>query len=226
LSAILEALRRAEREAPPRGPQSMPYNVDPRKTFLLRIRRAWFVRRALTLLFVLFVLVSSGWALSKFLPRISRGPEPVIKPAAETGDETRTTQIALEKSEQVHDHIPAEKEGSAEPLSWSNSDEAGYVTSGGKTASKVPRDVKPEKQRSQRPPTGVQEISPVSADQAFKLEALVWSTNPESRFAVISGQIVKLGQSIRGASVTEIERDYVDLKAGDQTWRLRIKALP
>jgi type II secretory pathway component PulC len=204
----------------------MPYKVDPRKTFCLRIRRAWFIRRALTLLFVLFVLVSSGWALSKFLPRISRGPAPEIKPSAETGDETRATQIALEKSEQMDDHVAAEKVESAERVRWSNTDEAGYITSRGKTARKGPRDIRPEKQRSQRLPTGVQEISPVSADLTFKLEALVWSTNPESRFAVISGQIVKVGQSIRGASVTEIERDYVALKSGDQTWQLRIKALP
>jgi hypothetical protein len=204
----------------------MPYNVDPRKTFRLRIRRAWFIRRAFTLLFVLFVLVGSGWALSKFLPRISRGPAAEIKPSAETGDETRATQIALEKSERMDDHVPAETRGSAEPVRLSNRDEAGYITPRGKTARKGPGDVKPERQRSQRLPTGVQEISPLSADQPFKLEALVWSTNPESRFAVISGQIVKVGQSIRGASVTEIDRDYVALKSGDQTWQLRIKALP
>jgi type II secretory pathway component PulC len=226
LSAILEALRRVDREAPPPGLKTMPHKVDPRKTFRLRIRRAWFARRALTLLFVFFVLVSSGWALSKFLPRLSRGPTPEIKTSAETGDETRATQIALDKSGRKDNHLPAEKGRWAEPVRWSNRDDTVSIPSRGKTARRVPRDVEPEKQRSQRLPTEVQEISPVSADQTFKLEALVWSTNPESRFAVISGQIVKAGQSIRGASVTEIERDYVTLKSGDQTWELRIQALP
>jgi hypothetical protein len=218
LSAILEALRRVEREAPPPGPQSMPHKVDPRKTFRVRIRRAWFARRALILLFVSFVLAGSGWALSKLLPGISRGSAREIHSSAGTGDETRATQVAMEKSGQMEDHFPAEKGIWPKP--------ARSIPSVGKTARRALGDVKPEKQRSQRLPTEVQEISPVSADQAFKLEALVWSTNPESRFAVISGQIVKVGQSIRGASVTEIERDYVALKSGEQTWRLRIQALP
>jgi hypothetical protein len=196
----------------------MPHKVDPRKTFRVRIRRAWFARRALILLFVSFVLAGSGWALSKLLPGISRGSAREIHSSAGTGDETRATQVAMEKSGQMEDHFPAEKGIWPKP--------ARSIPSVGKTARRALGDVKPEKQRSQRLPTEVQEISPVSADQAFKLEALVWSTNPESRFAVISGQIVKVGQSIRGASVTEIERDYVALKSGDQTWRLRIQALP
>jgi type II secretory pathway component PulC len=207
LSAILEALRKVEREAPVLGPQSIPPGVDPRKTFRLKIRKAWFARRALTLAFAFFVLVISGWALSKFLAGINRTPVSEINAPAETGDRTRATRVAVDKSGQVDDRFPAEKRR------W------------GKTAKRVPKAVEPEKQGPRRFPSEVQEISPVSPDETFKLEALVWSTNPESRFAVISGQIVKVGQSIRGASVTEIERDHVALKSGDQTWELRIQAL-
>jgi type II secretory pathway component PulC len=207
LSAILEALRRVEREAPALGPQSIPPRVDPRKTFRLKIRRDWFARRAVTLALSFFVLASSGWVLSKFLAGINRTPVSEVNASAETGDRTRASRVALDRPVPVDDRFPAEMRR------W------------GKTAKWVPKAAEPEKQRSRRFPSGVQEISPVSPDETFKLEALVWSTNPESRFAVISGQIVKVGQSIRGASVTEIERDHVALKSGDQTLELRIQAL-
>jgi hypothetical protein len=230
LSAILEALRRVEREAPPPPLQSVPYKVDPRKTFRLRIRRAWFARRALRLLFVFFVLASSGWALARFFPslniKMNKGPTPKIKYSSEAGDKTRVTQIALNKSGQTDAHFPSEKRRWTEQEKWGDREEIGAFSSTGKPAKTLPRDLEPEKKHSQRFPAGIKEISPGNADSTFKLEALVWSTDPESRFAVINGQIVRAGQSIQGASVAEIERDYVALKSGDQTWHLRIQALP
>jgi hypothetical protein len=230
LSAILEALRRVEREAPSLGVKSMPHKVDPRKTFRHRIRRIWFARRALRLLFVFFVLAISGWALARILPlitiKINRGPTPEINYSAEAGDKTRANQVALNKSGQINARFPSEKSRWTEQAKRSDREGIGSFSSGGKSAKSLPKDIEPEKKRSQRFPAGIKVISPGNADSTFKLEALVWSTDPGSRFAVINGQIVKAGQSIQGASVAEIERDYVALKSGDQTWRLRIQALP
>lgn len=230
MSTILEALRRVEREAPTPGVKSMRHKVDPRRTFRHRIRRIWFARRALRFLLVFFVLVSSGWALARFLPlnkiKINRGPTPEIDYPPEAGDKTRATQVALNKSGQMDAHFPSEKRRWTEQAKWSDREGIGSFSSREKSAKSLPRDTEPEKKRSQRFPAGIKEISPGNADSTFKLEALVWSTDPESRFAVINGQIVKAGQSIQGASVAEIERDYVALKSGDQTWRLRIQALP
>jgi hypothetical protein len=229
LSAILEALRRAEREAPSPGVKSMPYKVDPRKIFRHRIRRIWFARRALRLLFVFFVLVSSGWTLARFLPwikiKINRGATSEINYSAESGDKTQATQIALNKSGQMDAHFSSEKRRWTEQAKWSDREGIGSFSSRGKSDESMLTDIEPEKKSSKRFPSGIKEISPGSADSTFKLEALVWSTDPGSRFAVINGQIVKAGQSIQGASVAEIERDYVALKSGDQTWKLRIQAL-
>jgi hypothetical protein len=58
-------------------------------------------------------------------------------------------------------------------------------------------------------------------ESKFKLEAIVWSNNPKSRFAVVNGQIVRAGGSVDGVSVTHIERDYVALRAGDEKVQLR-----
>jgi hypothetical protein len=228
LSAILEALRRVEREAPAPGVKSMPHRVDPRRTFRYRIRRIWFARRALRLLFVFLVLAGSGWAVARFLPlnkiMINRGPTSGTNFPAEAGDRARATEIALHRSSQTDAPFPSDKRRLTEQAK--RSDREGFISSSReKSAKNLSTIIGPAKKRSQRFPTGIEEMSPGNSDSKFKLEALIWSTDPESRFAVINGQIVRSGQSIQGALVAEIERDYVALKSGDQTWRLRIQAL-
>jgi type II secretory pathway component PulC len=66
-----------------------------------------------------------------------------------------------------------------------------------------------------------------SRDQApgdesrYKLEAIVWSSNEESRFAVINGQIVRRGGAVGGLSVVEIARDHVEVRSGGRDWKMR-----
>ena len=89
-----------------------------------------------------------------------------------------------------------------------------------------PREVRQETQEA--PPTIRTQKSPSQSagEPDLKLDALVWSSNPRSRFAVINGQIVRAGETVRGASITEIERDHVALKSGNRTWELRLNIQP
>jgi len=57
-------------------------------------------------------------------------------------------------------------------------------------------------------------------ESRFKLEAVIWSKNPKSRFAVINGCIVKVGGSVEGVSVTHIDRDYVSIQSGEDKGKL------
>lgn len=57
----------------------------------------------------------------------------------------------------------------------------------------------------------------------FKLDAIVWSDNPQSSFAVINGEILREGNKAGTAYVDKIEKDYVCLKKGGQVGKLRFK---
>jgi hypothetical protein len=55
----------------------------------------------------------------------------------------------------------------------------------------------------------------------YRLEAIVWAKNPESRFAVINGTIVRAGGFFEDISITAIERDGVRIRSGDIQAELR-----
>lgn len=57
--------------------------------------------------------------------------------------------------------------------------------------------------------------------EGYRLEAIVWSNNPSSRFAVINGQIVRAGGDLDGLSVTAIEREGVKVRSDEGTGELR-----
>lgn len=68
---------------------------------------------------------------------------------------------------------------------------------------------------------GAPEVSGVLDTERFRLEAIVWSINPESRFAVINGALVREGGAVGEASVATIERDRVVVRSGEKTGELR-----
>ncbi len=56
---------------------------------------------------------------------------------------------------------------------------------------------------------------------SYRLEAVVWSDNPSSRFAVINGNIVRAGAIMKDVTVKDIQRDGVILESGGKTGALR-----
>lgn len=59
-------------------------------------------------------------------------------------------------------------------------------------------------------------------ESRFKLDGIVWSSDPKHSFAVINGFIVRVGASIEGVKVTEIGNDYVILLSPDRDSKLRL----
>ncbi len=57
----------------------------------------------------------------------------------------------------------------------------------------------------------------------FRLEAIVWSNNPESRFAVINGSILREGGAVDGVTVTAIERNSVRIRSGNDVGEIRFQ---
>ncbi len=62
---------------------------------------------------------------------------------------------------------------------------------------------------------------PPEEASGLSLQALVWSEQPEARFAVISGRLLHEGGSIDGNTVMQIEEEYVVMRTGHTTWKLK-----
>lgn len=81
---------------------------------------------------------------------------------------------------------------------------------------------KPDR-RAALPPSAPPSREPQDNPEAskYKLEAIVWSDNEPSRFAVINGQILRSGGSIGGLSVLRVGKDYVSVRSNGHDWELR-----
>lgn len=76
---------------------------------------------------------------------------------------------------------------------------------------------------TEAPPTAVTEVfgSPPADNAGLSLMALVWSKQPESRFVVINGSIVREGGTIEESTVIRIEETYAVLRTGGVVWKLK-----
>jgi hypothetical protein len=252
LSAILEALKRIEREPQQTGLESLPQQLDPRKSLEKRLRRQWFRRRMMTLSLLLPLLGAGTWAVIQYKPWVSPGSsvpafhsdadkdEPkqaVVPPKSRRGT---VSSLSVSEKSPGKTGLPRPKitgetgfVPSADRAFVSNADRASvpnadraFVPNADRSLKSSPREVRQETQEA--PPTIRTQKSPSQSagEPDLKLDALVWSSNPRSRFAVINGQIVRAGETVRGASITEIERDHVALKSGNRTWELRLNIQP
>lgn len=88
-----------------------------------------------------------------------------------------------------------------------------------------PPQAEPSEAKSVEEPsaTAPEEIfgAPPSDNAGLSLMALVWSGQPDSRFVVINGSIVREGGSIDDTTVVRIDKDYVVMKTGGVTWKLK-----
>ena len=202
----------------------------------------------ITLSFLLPLLGVGTWAVIQYKPWVSPGTSVPAVNSDANKDKTKPAVVAPKSRGAPLSSLPmSEKKQAKEgPPRPKIREEAGFVPSGDRafvpnadrafvpnadrafvpnadgSLKSSPREIKQETQeaspaiRTQKSPSQ----SPGEPD--LKLDALVWSSNPRSRFAVINGQIVRAGETIKGASITEIERDHVALKSGNKTWELRL----
>ena len=57
----------------------------------------------------------------------------------------------------------------------------------------------------------------------LKIQAIVWSSNPEDRMAVVNDKIVRAGGSVDGVVVTHIGEDYILVKEGKEEWEVKFQ---
>ncbi len=62
-----------------------------------------------------------------------------------------------------------------------------------------------------------------SDETGLQIQALVWSSDPSSRMAVINGNIIKQGGNLGGAVLSFIGEDYILIRQEGREWKVRFK---
>ena len=206
MSAILKALRRVEDESVQRSENPpLPKTLDTRKAIRDRYQKSWTVQK---LLIVLLPLLSVGialWVVFSYRPFLI----PVSSTAALKTDRSPSKSFSKAKGPISEDR--RKRSDAASPAASPTKEE------------RAPSKTLPKKDKKGPPgPPAGQEDVPSSENPELKLQAIVWSEVPESRFAVVNGVIVRAGGMIEGISVTDIGRDYVSFKSGQRTWKMKM----
>jgi hypothetical protein len=233
LSSILKALKKLEAETTEFSEERFsPQKIDRRRAFGQRAKESWLYERLLSISICAVILLLGAWfffnretlLVGKRSPQtaaietparpatVSSEPLPAppplrggrSTPPRQNPRETPPRQEPREIPAAVPERNPAKP--SSPPL-----------TSVSKAEPQ--EDALPP----QESPVVVESPPPEIAQSNLKLEAIVWSNHVESRFAVINGRIVRTGGTVAGIVVTEIGRDYVNLKSGRQDWKMRFR---
>lgn len=224
MSSILKALKKLENEGSQRAEDpATPKKLDTKKAINKRVKGTWLFYKFFSILFVVIVLLIGGglilsqksFLMKKFFPGTAP-PEPLkeeIK-GASLPVQKKVTKATMPKKLNTATAKSANLAVKAAPGLSSSTKKVSTSKAVEQSEPSVIKGGKPLKIKGSIPKKQIDE-------SRFKLEAIVWSNNPKSRFAVINGRIVRAGGSIEEMSVISIDRDYVALQTDDIDWELR-----
>ena len=240
MSSILRALKKLESESSYKDETpSLPQEIDTKKALNKRVKGFWLTRRINTILLTAVILIGVALLVlsqrdlfmgksEKEIPppaplkREIRGPSEKVpekavnvaalspkiemKPKGPVDRTKRTASPSVETKKTAQKEIPVPRTEKT-------------------TISREPAEVVPPEVKPLEPPRGNPPIVEKPLDiSGFKLEAIIWASNPESRFAVINGKIVRAGGSMNGTTIKEVGRNHVILESGSREASLKFKA--
>ena len=218
MSAILKALRKLEQEASGESPvHSFSKNLDPRKVIRRQAREAWILRRLMSLLspaLLLAALIVLGVALKPLLP----GARSFFSPLSRMhGGEDKA-------AEHPEPNKKPARAGAPGRLPQKRTAPAGtpYTAESSSPVIAAQHGPSATAEGSDAPPILAQLPLQAAPGPPLELQAIVWSDDPASCFAVINGRIVRSGGMVDGVSVVEIGKETVSLQLCPRTWTLRI----
>jgi hypothetical protein len=226
VSAILKALKKIEQESsgPARDP-SISRKMDPKKALNQRARKSWLLRR-LSAAFGLVLVLAAGIVLGfAYGPSFLKGrvSSPNLSDLPKDGE--RIERLSSQEGHGQGGDTPTGSTEKPDALKERAQDFAAAPLSPRKERPLIaqgPRKTKAVRKDTEPPfPQGVDQTQ-TAARPVLELQAIVWSHDPESRFAVINGHIVRANGMVEGVSVMEISQNTVSLKQGEQEWKLRM----
>jgi Type II secretion system protein B len=225
LSAILKALRKIENQSSEQGPDlSLTKKLDTKRAMNQRVRKTWLLHRAAILVGFILVLTTGvviGLTYMSFSPKGA-----VSSPAVSETPKNKEALVLPRNSEkpgQEKQRPAVRKNRISEGRRAVEGDPAAL------SLSKVPAPVPEERvkqrtaQRRADPSLSRSESTSLESDEpVLELQAVVWSEEAESRFAVINGNIVRAGGKVEGVTVTDIGRTSVSLKFHGRSWTMKM----
>lgn len=226
MSTILDALRKVERETSQRAqhPSSLPDNSLARILAEKRNRRVF--RRLVIVITILFlagtgVTITLGNKLfsskdNVSLPKVAAVPikDKEINPPTvpiRHRDEARKPSNVVNKPDSEPERLTKKEQ----PIPFPSRDDTALAV----TAKAVQ---KPAPQIPTRPSSPIEPRGSETIIPDLELQAIVWSEDPKSCSAMINGRLVPLGGEVGGFTVDEIGRNYVSVKSGLRSGRLRM----
>ena len=186
-------------------PLPVPKKLDARKAIRDQYKKNWTTQKLLMVLLPLLTLAIVIWVVFSYKPfLISNSSTAAVKSNASPSKPSAKTKepILEDRRKRSEAASPGASPANEEP---------------------APSRGAPKKEKKAAPDSApAQKEGPSAEDPEFKLQAIVWSEVPESRFAVINGVIVRAGGMIEGVSVTDIGKDYVSFKSGQRTWKMKM----
>jgi hypothetical protein len=231
LSSILEALRKAEKESPKLDfTPELTEGVNTRRAVSRRARSSRVAYRLIVSTIVVVILCAGTWfafsgkarLYEKALPN---QPAPdLIEKASVTGSSESTGQAPIVENPPVVASLDSStpRPTTAEPLETPlrvpvqapEMNEPGPKEKVMQEARAIRKEELPSKP-SKLP------VENHLDNAKYKLEAIVWAESPESRFAVINGQIVRIGGTLEGLSLISIDRDHVAVRSSGREWKMK-----
>jgi cytoskeletal protein RodZ len=205
VSAILKALRRIESESVQRS-ETPPVQkkLDARKAIRDQYRKGWSVQKLLIVLLPVLTLAVALWIVFSYRPFLIPDPS-----TAAVKSPPLPSKPSVKAKEPVLDDRRKRSEAASPGAATAKEERA-------------PSKPVPKREKKGTDSAVSQDQGPSAHDPEFRLQAIVWSDVPESRFAVINGVIVRAGGMIEGVAVTDIGKDHVSFKSGQRSWRMKM----
>jgi hypothetical protein len=224
LSSILKALKKLESETTEFSEERfLPQKIDRKRAFGQRAKESWLYDRLLSVSIFTVILVLGAWFFFNRETLLVGKRSPQTQPMETQAGPATTSPDPLPKAAPLNAALstpPLEKRLES-PAAAPAENPSGPIS---------PRPENPPRAEAQDPSASLLQGQSVSEPSAtpiaqsnLRLEAIIWSNKPESRFAVINGRIVRAGAVVDGIVVTEIGRDYVSLKSGRRNWKMAFR---
>jgi hypothetical protein len=226
LSTILDALRKVERETAQRVQQPVSLSETPLARVLAEKRHRRVFRQLVIVITILF-LAGTGVTIMLghrvFFSKTNVSPMKVAE-VSRKDKEVKTSTVPVRQRGEAGKPTNVLKKPSPEQERLVKKEEPIPLPSRDETTLPViaKSSQKPAPQIPTRPPAAIETRRSEVFIPDLELQAIVWSEDPKSCSAMINGRLVRSGERVGEFTVDEIGRNYVSVKSGLRSGKLRM----
>jgi hypothetical protein len=226
LSTILDALRKVERETAQQS-QQLGSLFDTPLARVLAEKRNRRVFRQMGIVITILFLVGTGVTITlghKIFSSKGTVSTPSVADTPKKVREAKISTVPISQREQAREPASVVKKPAPEPERMVKKEERIPLPSRDETA--LPVLAKPLQesapQVSIKPAAAIETGMSEAPIPDLELQAIVWSEDPKNCSAMINGRLVRSRDQVGGFTVDEIGRNYVSVRSGLRSGKLRM----